>query len=101
MSWLSYSGSKLAPICTVLVGLSMTIFTALVSSPILKMPGVWGIPGLSGVTGKWRLSSLRTAAVTVAVPNSSLLYSQYTACHALASTVMTPIGPRILSLRYA
>jgi hypothetical protein len=38
--------SKLAPICTVLVGLSMSICTTLASLPVLKTLGVGGIPGL-------------------------------------------------------
>jgi hypothetical protein len=37
MSSLSYLGSKLAPICTVLVGSSTSIFKAVASSASLKM----------------------------------------------------------------
>jgi hypothetical protein len=101
MSSLSYLGSKLAPVCIVLVGLSMSICTALVSSFVLKMLGVGGIPGLSGVVGKRKLSSLSSTVVTTVAASSRLLYSQLSACRALASTVMTPMGPRILILRYA
>jgi hypothetical protein len=51
MSSLSYLGSKLAPICTVLVGFPTLIHTALASSSTLKTPDVWGISGPSSAVG--------------------------------------------------
>jgi hypothetical protein len=73
--------------------------TALVSSCVLKTLDIDGIPGLSSAMGNQRLSSLSSAMVTATAASSMLLYSQSSACRALASTVMTPIGPRNLSLR--
>jgi hypothetical protein len=53
----------------------------------------------SDADGVWRLSSLNSIATTAAVTNSMLSYLQSSACCALASTVMTPVGLSILSLR--
>jgi hypothetical protein len=100
-SLLSYLRSKLDLIYTVLVGLSMSICTALVSSPMLKTLGVGGIPGLSGVTGKQRLRSLSSAIVIAVAASLMVLCSLSSACRALASIVMTLVVPGILCLRYA
>jgi hypothetical protein len=72
---LSYFGSRLAPICTVLTGFSVLICMALASSSSLKAQNVEGIPGLSGATGNRRLSSLSSAMATGAVASSMLLCS--------------------------
>jgi hypothetical protein len=97
----SYLGSRPVPICTILVGFPTLICTALASSSTLKAPPVEGISGLSSIAGSQRLSSLSSVASIAALASSMLLYSQSSACCALASMVMTPAGPRILSLRNA
>jgi hypothetical protein len=99
MSLLSYFESRLAPICVVLAWFLASTGTTLASSSALKMPDVGGIPGLSGAMGNQRLSSLNSTAAIVAAAGSMLLCSQSSTCRALASTVMTPVGPGILSLR--
>jgi hypothetical protein len=99
-SSLSYLGSKLAPIHTVLVESSMPICTTLASLSVLKMPGVGGIQGLSGVAAKRRLSSLSSAMATAAAASSRPRCSQSSGCHALALIVMTLAGLGILCLRY-
>jgi hypothetical protein len=68
----------------------------LASSVPLKVPDEGGMAGPDNTMGVWRLSSLNSAAVAA---SSMLSYSQFSACYALASTVMTPVGPSILSLR--
>jgi hypothetical protein len=78
----------------------MLICTALASSPLMTTLGVGGIPGLSGVAGKQRLSYLSFAVAAAAAASLRLLYSQSSACRASALAVMTPVGPRILSLKY-
>jgi hypothetical protein len=98
-SSLSYLGSRLAPIYMVLARISASMGTAFVSSSALKMPDVGGIPGLSGVVGNRRLSSLSTAMATAAAASSMLLCSKSSTCRAVAFMVMTPAGPRILSFR--
>jgi hypothetical protein len=99
MSSLSYLGSKLALICTVLGESPATICMALPSSSVLKMADMVGIAGLSGTIGNQRLRSLSSAVVTAVVASSMLSYSQSSARCILASTVMIPAGPDILSLR--
>jgi hypothetical protein len=99
MSSLYYLGSKLAPICTILVGSPTSICTALASSVTLKAPDVRGMAVLSGVEGSQELSSLDSAAVTAAASSSMPSYSQSCACCIFASSVITPVGPGILSLR--
>jgi hypothetical protein len=98
-SSLSYLGSKLAPICTVLPGFLISICTALASSSALKTLDVGGITGLSGAVGNWRWSSLSSTAMNATVVISMLFYSQSSGRCVLTSTVMTPMGPCILSLR--
>jgi hypothetical protein len=44
-------GSRLAPICTVLVGSSTSICIALASSVAFQPPDVGGMAGLSGTVG--------------------------------------------------
>jgi hypothetical protein len=100
MSSLSYLGSKLALICTVLAGFPVLIYTALASSSTLKMLNVGGISEPSSAMGNRRLSSLNSAVVTAVAASSMLLCSQSSARYVLASTVMTLAGPGILSLRY-
>jgi hypothetical protein len=76
MNSLSYLGSKLAPICTVLAGFPTSICPALASSFALKTLNVRGISRPSGAMGNQRLSSLSPAMVTAVVDNSLLLYSK-------------------------
>jgi hypothetical protein len=99
MSSLPYLGSKLASICTVLVGSLASICTALASSSILKMPDIGGITGLSGVVLNQRLSSLSLVAMTAVAASSMLSYSQSSAHCVLASMMMIPVGLGILILR--
>jgi hypothetical protein len=98
-SSLSYFGSWLAPICMVLAGCSMSICTTLASSSALKASDVEGIPGLSGITGNQKLSSLSSAVATTVVASSMLLCSQSSAHCVWSSIVMIPTSPGILSLR--
>jgi hypothetical protein len=71
-SSLSYLGSKLAPICTVLAGFLASICTTLASSSILKTLDIGGMAGLNGVVGIQRLSSLSSATVTAVTTNLML-----------------------------
>jgi hypothetical protein len=96
MSSLSYLGSKLTSICMVLAGSPASICMALASSSVFKMLDIEGITRLSGVVGNWRLSSLSSV---VEVASSMLSCSLSSARYMLASTVMIPRGPGILSLR--
>jgi hypothetical protein len=101
VSTLSYLGSRLAPICTILAGCSVQMCTTLASLSVLKTLDVEGMAGSSGVVGTQRLSSL-SSALTTAIAASSMLSSlQSSARYVLASTVITPVGLGILSLRYA
>jgi hypothetical protein len=70
MSSLSYLGSKLALICTVLEGFPASICMALASSSILKTSDVRSMAKLSGAMGIRRLSSLSSAVATAAAVNS-------------------------------
>jgi hypothetical protein len=99
MSSLSYFGSRLAQIYTVLARISVSICMALASSSALQAPNVRGIPGLCAVMGNRRLSSLSSSMTTVAVASSMLLCSQFSARCIWASTVMILAGLGILSLR--
>jgi hypothetical protein len=99
MSSLSYLGSELAPICMVFAGSLALICTALATLFILKMLDVIIMAGLSDAIGIWRLSSLNSAMTTALVASSMLSCSQSGAHYILASTVMTPVGIGILSLR--
>jgi hypothetical protein len=99
MSSLSYLGSKLALICVVLAVSLASICMALASSVALKSPNVRVMVVLSGAEGTRRLSSLNSATMTPVVASSMLSYSQSSARCVLASTVITPAGPGILSLR--
>jgi hypothetical protein len=96
---LSYLGSKLAPICTVLAGSSISICTTLVSSAALKMPDVEGMAGLSDAVGTRRLISRNLATATAVDASLMMSYSQSSACCILASSVITPTRLGILSLR--
>jgi hypothetical protein len=69
ISSLSYLGSKLTSIYTVLAGSLALIHMALASSSILKTPDGGGMVGLSGFAGTWRLSSLSSAVATIVVAN--------------------------------
>jgi hypothetical protein len=99
MSSLSYLGSKPTLICMVLVGFLASICMPLASSSILKTLDVRGISGLSGVMGSQRLNSLSSTVVIEVAASSTLLCSQSSARCVLASAVMIPVGPVILSLR--
>jgi hypothetical protein len=99
MSSLSYLGSKLAPICTVLAGSLTSIYTALASSGVLKTPNVKGMAGLSSAVGTKMLISLNSITATTTVAMSMLSYLQSSTHYVLASTVMTPEGSGILSWR--
>jgi hypothetical protein len=99
MSLLSYLRSKLALICMVFVGSPALICTALASSSVLKVPDVGGVVGLRGLASTWRLKSLSSTVATAAAASSRLSCSQSSVRYVLASTVMTPAGPSILSLR--
>jgi hypothetical protein len=99
MSSLSYLGSKLASICTVLADSPVQMCMTLASLSILKMLDVEGMAGPSGAMGTQRLSSLSSAMATAAAATSMLSCSQSSAHCVLASTVITPTGPGILSLR--
>jgi hypothetical protein len=92
-SLLSYLRPKLAPICMVLARSPASICMYLASSSVLKMADVVGIARLGGTVGIRRLSSLSSAV------SSMLSYSQSSARCVLATMVMTPVGPGILSLR--
>jgi hypothetical protein len=96
---LSYLGSKLAPICAILVGSLSSIWTALASLTTLIVPGIEGIAELSVIEGTQRLSSLSSAVATAATASSMLSYSQSSAHRVLASMVINPVGPGIFSLR--
>jgi hypothetical protein len=98
-SSLSYLGSKLALIYTVLARFPASICMALASSSVLKTLDVNRISRLSGAMGIQRLSYLSSAMVTMVVASSLLLCSQSSARCILACTVMIPVGPVILSLR--
>jgi hypothetical protein len=99
MTSLSYLGSKLAMICMVLARSPASICTALASSAALKAPNVGGMVGLSGTEDTQRLSSLSLVMATAVAASSMLSHSQSSARCVLASTVMSPVGPGILSLR--
>jgi hypothetical protein len=62
MSSLSYLESKLAPICTILVGSPVQMCTVLASSSVLKMLDVEGMAKPSGAAGTRRMSSLSESA---------------------------------------
>jgi hypothetical protein len=98
MSSLSYLGSRVAPIYTVLVGSMASICTALASSAALKASDVGGMARPSGTEGTHWLSTLNSVVVTMASASSMLSCSQSSARCALASMVKTPVGPGILSL---
>jgi hypothetical protein len=99
MSSLSYLGSRVAPIYTVFVGSPALICTALVSSSALKAPTMGEMAGPSDTEGTRRLSSLNLVTTTTTVASSMLSYLQSSTHCALASTMITPEGPGILSLR--
>jgi hypothetical protein len=72
----------------------------LVSSVALKAPDVEGMVWMVEEVGAVRYNSFSSTTVTVAVTSSMLpYYSQSNARWALASTVLIPTGPDILSLR--
>jgi ethanolamine utilization microcompartment shell protein EutL len=71
-SLLSYLGSKLASICTVLVGSPASICMALASSIALKALDVGGMAGLSDAKGTQRLSSLNLTMATTEAARSML-----------------------------
>jgi hypothetical protein len=98
MSSLSYLWSRLALIYMVLAWSPASICMALASSATLKELDVGGMVGPSGAEGACRLSSLNSA---MAVASLMLTCSQSSTRCALASTVMTPVGLGILSLRWA
>jgi hypothetical protein len=64
MSSLSYLGSKLVTICTVLAGSLVQMCTTLASSSVLKMLDVEGMARLSSAIDNRRLSSLSLVAAT-------------------------------------
>jgi hypothetical protein len=99
MSSPSYLGFRPAPIWTILVGSSSLICTVLASSTPLKELEEAGMAGLVEGGGTQRHSSLCLGAAIVAIASSMSFYSQSSACWVLASTVMTSVGPDILSLR--
>jgi hypothetical protein len=96
---LYYLGSKLASICTVLAGSSASICTALASSASLKVSDVEGLAGVRRAKGTQRLSTLNSVAMTAEAASLMLSCSQSSTCCVLASTVITPVGLGILSLR--
>jgi hypothetical protein len=98
-SSLSYLGFQLAWICTVLSGFLASICMPFAYSSTLKMLDVRGIVGLSGAIGNQTLSSRNLTVATAAAASSMLSCSYFNAHCALASMVMTPAGPCILSLR--
>jgi hypothetical protein len=71
-SSLSYLGSRVVLICTVLVGSLASIHMALASLVTLKAPTVGGMARPSGTEGTQRLSSHNSAA-TIATTASSML----------------------------
>jgi uncharacterized membrane protein YjjB (DUF3815 family) len=97
MSLLSYLGSKLAPICTVLARSLVLIYTELASSSTLKAPNIKGITGLSGVMGNRRLISLSSTVATTVAASLMSFCSQSNARYSLASMVITPLGPGIFN----
>jgi hypothetical protein len=98
-SSLSYLGFELASICTVLVGSLASIRMALASSAAMKAPDVGGMAELSSAKGTRGMSSLNLATTTAVAASSMMSCSQYNTYCVLASTMITPMGSGILSLR--